>query len=270
MLHYKGVQTQWWGEAVNTPVYLINRTPTSMHQDITPYELGFKVKPDMDHLRVFGSQGYAHIDHVKRTKLDAKSFKRIFLGYADNVKGYRVFDLDNQTIKVSRSVKLDEREVEGIYETERSDPKTIIHVIKDNDAASMPDTSNRPVVTEEPMEDVEEPTEDVEMEELAEDIVRVQQIEQLGPANNELAPYRHLPEEFTEDRIVFRQAADRRRQVDRPLFMLEDGSDSNVSVDSSIQPATKRPRIDEDGLIAEAVIAYAASFDDDMDTPTTY
>ena len=85
MLFYKGVPTEWWGEAVNTAVYLINRSTNTANPEITPYELAFKMKPHMDHLRVFGSQGYAHIDDAKRTKLESKSFKCMFLGYAENV-----------------------------------------------------------------------------------------------------------------------------------------------------------------------------------------
>ncbi|OWZ03844.1 polyprotein [Phytophthora megakarya] len=75
MLYYKGVSTEWWAEAVSTAVYLINRSASSVHTDVTPYELGFKVKPQMEHLRVFGSQGYAHVDDAKRTKLEPKSFR---------------------------------------------------------------------------------------------------------------------------------------------------------------------------------------------------
>lgn len=82
MLHYKAVSTEWWAEAVNTAVYLIKRSPHTAHPDITPYELAFKVKPEMDHLRVFGLQGCAHVSNVKRTKLEAKSFKCMLLGYA--------------------------------------------------------------------------------------------------------------------------------------------------------------------------------------------
>lgn len=48
--------------------------------------------------------------------------------------------------------------------------------------------------------------------------------------------------------------------------MLEDGS---VSEGSNGPPSTKRPRIDDDGLIAEAVLAYAASVGDADDAPTT-
>ncbi|GMF29760.1 unnamed protein product [Phytophthora fragariaefolia] len=42
MLYYKGVSTEWWAEAVNTAVYLINRS-SNAHADATPYELGFKI-----------------------------------------------------------------------------------------------------------------------------------------------------------------------------------------------------------------------------------
>ncbi|OWY90659.1 Rve-domain-containing hypothetical protein [Phytophthora megakarya] len=53
MLHYKGVSTLWWAEAVNTAVYLINRSTNTANSRTTPYDLGFKTKPRMDHLRVF-------------------------------------------------------------------------------------------------------------------------------------------------------------------------------------------------------------------------
>ena len=35
---------------------------------MTSYELAFKDKPRLDHLRVFGSVGYAHVYKAKRTK----------------------------------------------------------------------------------------------------------------------------------------------------------------------------------------------------------
>ncbi|CAH0482670.1 unnamed protein product [Peronospora belbahrii] len=109
MLHYKGVSMEWWAEAVNTA-------------------LGFKVKPTLDHLRVFGSRGYVYIDKAKRTKLEPKSFRCLLLGYSENVKGYRVYDLDASKIKVCRSVKLDEREVGGIYVTLPPQNEPVTHV----------------------------------------------------------------------------------------------------------------------------------------------
>ncbi|KAE8992408.1 hypothetical protein PR003_g21873 [Phytophthora rubi] len=71
---------------------------------MTPYELAFKDKPRLDHLRVFGSIGYAHIDQSKRTKLEQKKNQR--------TPGYRVYDLESNKGKDTRSVNLDKREGE--------------------------------------------------------------------------------------------------------------------------------------------------------------
>ena len=97
--------------------------------------MGFKVKPTLDYLRVFVSRGYAHIDKAKRTKLEPKCFRCLLLGYPENDKGYRVYDLDASKVKVSRSVKLDEREVDGIYDTQPAQNGTFIHVTTDADDA---------------------------------------------------------------------------------------------------------------------------------------
>ena len=88
MLHYKRIPTEWWAEAVCTAVYLINRSSNTSNLDVTSYEVGFKRKPEIGHLRVFGSHGYAHVDDAKRSKLDPKSFRCLFLGYAESAKGY--------------------------------------------------------------------------------------------------------------------------------------------------------------------------------------
>ncbi|KAE8955150.1 hypothetical protein PR002_g31866 [Phytophthora rubi] len=155
MLHYKSVSTEWWAEAVSTAVYLINRSTNTQNTSVTPYELGFKVKPTLEHLRVFGSHGYAHIDKAQRTKLEPKSFRCMFLGYAENVKGYRVFDLDASKVKVTRYVKLDEREVDGIYETLPARNGKVIHVSEDAHDAVTPAPVERQPAVEEPMEGVE-------------------------------------------------------------------------------------------------------------------
>lgn len=51
---------------------------------------------------------YTHVPAVKRDKLDHKSEVDIFLGYSNNSKGYRVYNLETKRILVSRDVKFDE------------------------------------------------------------------------------------------------------------------------------------------------------------------
>ncbi|KAL3662242.1 hypothetical protein V7S43_019078 [Phytophthora oleae] len=165
MLYYKGISTMWWAEAVSTSLYLINRSTTSSHSSMTPYELAFTDKPRLDHLRVFGSIGYAHVDKAKRTKLEPKSFKCMFLGYAENSKGYRVYDLESNKVKVTRSMKLDEREVDGIYDSTPTESTTIIHSTEDVDKVVQHEHEQQPAA-EAPMGSVQENhVEDTEMPE---------------------------------------------------------------------------------------------------------
>ena len=67
-------------------VYRIYRSIKTVSFDITPSKLSFTIKPQMDHLSLFESKGYAHLDNAKRKKLMTKRFKCMFLGYAYNVK----------------------------------------------------------------------------------------------------------------------------------------------------------------------------------------
>nr|CCA16693.1 hypothetical protein ALNC14_028360 [Albugo laibachii Nc14] len=89
MLTHKNVEKEWWAEAVNQPRTL-------------------PIGPDLGHLRVLGSTGFAHIDKSKRSKLDAKAYPCLFLGYADESKAYRVFNKVTNRAEVSCSLQLGE------------------------------------------------------------------------------------------------------------------------------------------------------------------
>ncbi|KAI9906740.1 hypothetical protein PsorP6_016208 [Peronosclerospora sorghi] len=62
----------------------------------------------MSHMRVFGSRGFVYVDSSKRSKFDPKAHRCIFLRYAENSKAYRVYDIDDQRVVVSRTIALDE------------------------------------------------------------------------------------------------------------------------------------------------------------------
>lgn len=104
MIHSKHIDFGFWAEAVNTAVYVLNRTGSSPVKDKSPYELWFNKKPSVDHLRIFGSDVYVHVAKQKRRKLDRKAKKGIFVGYCDNVKGYRVWIPDEKVIEISRYI----------------------------------------------------------------------------------------------------------------------------------------------------------------------
>ncbi|KAH9689148.1 Integrase catalytic domain-containing protein [Citrus sinensis] len=63
------------------------------------------VKPaDYSYLHAFGCPVYVMYNAQERTKLDPKSRRCIFLGYADGVKGYRLWDPTAHKIVISRDV----------------------------------------------------------------------------------------------------------------------------------------------------------------------
>jgi hypothetical protein len=74
MLYHQQVDKKHWAEAVDTAVYLVNRTPCAAWPTKTPFEVCFGKQPDLSDLKVFGCKGFGHVDKSKRTKLDDKAF----------------------------------------------------------------------------------------------------------------------------------------------------------------------------------------------------
>lgn len=108
MLKGKGLPNLYWAEAVNTAVYILNRSPTKAVRNKTPYEAWNKKKPMVDHFKIFGSTAYALIPSQNREKFDEKGQKLVFVGYSDESKGYRLLDPTTNKITVSRDVVFDE------------------------------------------------------------------------------------------------------------------------------------------------------------------
>ena len=109
MIHHAKLPLHFWAEAVNTAVYLHNRSPTATLKDKTPFECWFDKKPDISNLRVFGCVCYMHVPNGERQKLDPKSRKGIFVGYPEGTKGYKLYDPIRKKFVKSRDVLFYER-----------------------------------------------------------------------------------------------------------------------------------------------------------------
>ncbi|GMF42283.1 unnamed protein product [Phytophthora fragariaefolia] len=127
MLYHEGISNKWWAESVNIAVWIINRIPNSVNIK-TPYEIVNKAKPQLKHLKVFGSLGYAHIPDEKRQKLDTKAFRCRFLGYEDGVKGYRVLNVATGKVQIVRTV--------NFMETTNTDGVMVKQASEDNEGVA--------------------------------------------------------------------------------------------------------------------------------------
>ncbi|CAA7399994.1 unnamed protein product [Spirodela intermedia] len=104
----KGLPGWFWGEAVATAVYILNRCPTKSVDGMTPFEVWHGKKPAVHHLKVFGCIAYVlnMTPHLK--KLEDRGRKMIFIGYEYGSKAYRAYDPTARRVHVTRDVVFDE------------------------------------------------------------------------------------------------------------------------------------------------------------------
>jgi hypothetical protein len=108
MLKGMGVPARFWGEAVSTAVFLLNRSYTRSVEGRTPYEAWYGVKPDVKFLRVFGCRAHAKVTRPDLKKLDDRSKPMVMVGYEPGGKAYRLFNPATKRVLVSRDVVFDE------------------------------------------------------------------------------------------------------------------------------------------------------------------
>jgi hypothetical protein len=90
------VPKHFWGEAVLTATYLINRMPSRVLKFQTPYQTLLTAFPHIKFLsnldpKIFGCSVFVHVHQTHRSKLDPRSIKCIFIGYSSNHKGYKCY-----------------------------------------------------------------------------------------------------------------------------------------------------------------------------------
>ncbi|KAH9689170.1 Integrase catalytic domain-containing protein [Citrus sinensis] len=104
MLRTAGLPNSFWAEAAKTAYYIVNRSPSTAIGLKTTMEMWTGKPADYSYLHAFGCPMYVMYNAQERKKLDAKSRRCIFLGYADGVKGYRLWDTTAHKIVISRDV----------------------------------------------------------------------------------------------------------------------------------------------------------------------
>ncbi|KAJ6843584.1 uncharacterized protein M6B38_297015 [Iris pallida] len=104
MLLTAGLPKCYWGEATLTATFILNRVPYAT-SDITPHELWFKVRPNLNVIRVWGCLAYVKLPDLKIQKLGTRTTKAIFLGYAEKSDARRFLDIESNHIIESRDAE---------------------------------------------------------------------------------------------------------------------------------------------------------------------
>ena len=160
MLLTRNMGREYWAEAVCTAVYVRNRSPSKV-LSVTPMEMWSGEKPSVEHLRVFGCKAFMHVSREDRSKLDAKALECIFLGYADDAKGYRLFDAKARKLHVSRDVVFDESLHSSVPQVQLDDPfpEEEEEVLQENEVKH--EVAKKEEVKEEAVEEPEKDDDDV-------------------------------------------------------------------------------------------------------------
>ncbi|KAL4033395.1 hypothetical protein IC575_006482 [Cucumis melo] len=98
MIHAKNLPLNFLAEAVNTACHIYNSVTTRYGTLVTLYELWKGWKPNVKYFHIFGSTCYILVDREYHRKWDVKSDQGIFLGYSQNSRAYRVFNIKFGTV----------------------------------------------------------------------------------------------------------------------------------------------------------------------------
>nr|GFB14280.1 zinc finger, CCHC-type [Tanacetum cinerariifolium] len=103
MLSYSGLSERFWGEAMLTACYLLNRVHNKRNKT-TPYELWYKKRPNLSFLRVWVVEpllGYL----IRKGKLWVKKVL-IFVGYVEHSKAYRFYVIEpNDSVSINSIIE---------------------------------------------------------------------------------------------------------------------------------------------------------------------
>jgi hypothetical protein len=106
LLKQRGMHAVFWGEAVVMTVYILNRLPTKALNGRTSYEAWHGCKPVVSHVWIFGCFAFGkELGHIG--KFDDRSTPRVFIGYVEGSKAYRILDPGTQRVRMMCDVVFD-------------------------------------------------------------------------------------------------------------------------------------------------------------------
>ena len=104
LLSHSKLPQQFWEDAFLMTTYIINRLPTPILNQKSPYKIVYHHTPDYHFLKVFGCACWPYLRPYNKHKIDFRSKNCIFIGYSLEHHGYKCLDLATGKVYVSRHV----------------------------------------------------------------------------------------------------------------------------------------------------------------------
>src|SRR3954466_4371608 len=89
MMSHTDLHMSFWGYALETVAYFLNRAP-SKSVKTTPFEEWHGTKPKLSYLKIWGCEAY--VRKLQPEKLESKADKCIFVGYPKETCGYTFYN----------------------------------------------------------------------------------------------------------------------------------------------------------------------------------
>ena len=108
MLNSKKLSKRLRAKAVNIACHMINRMYFHLGTKKMPYEMWKGKKHSVSYFYIVGRICYILNDREHLGKFNSKSDTSVFLGYSNNSKAYRIFNMRTQTIMELANVVIDD------------------------------------------------------------------------------------------------------------------------------------------------------------------
>ncbi len=254
MLRHAGATKGLWAEAAATAAYLYNRLPTSATSQ-TPYKRWCGSDPDLRHLRVWGSVGYAQLPTSQRQgKFGPKTEKVKLMGYPPGIKAYKVLSLESGKTFVRRDVVFNETDfgrktsatsennVKGNSNTDQRRQSTWEPDLGEEESPTLTQPGDASSEEEPTQADSPEPT-TPQRERL---VLRIDRRNLPQPQSDDETPTPQQEEESTPRRSVRQKTTPVRFGIDEYVSLLDEFAFAGAEEDPrTIDEALRRPDADK-------------------------